>query len=163
MYGATISLPNTPSWRGTRLKKSTETTLPLHLPYHSNNNYNISRFFSPAGYPGRGREFFFLPPRSDRFGDRPSHLSSEVKQPGREIDHLVPRSRIRGAVPPLPNTSSWRVAQLSTGNFPFTFVAVYYIISYRILSYSVASCPTLSYVIMSKYFRRFNAVTSHLH
>jgi hypothetical protein len=26
--------------------------------------------------------------------------------------HLVPRSRIRGAIPPLPNTPSWRGAQL---------------------------------------------------
>jgi hypothetical protein len=29
--------------------------------------------------------------------------------------HLVPRSRMRGAIPPFPNTSSWRGAWLSTG------------------------------------------------
>jgi hypothetical protein len=31
-----------------------------------------------------------------------------VKRPGRETDHLVPRSRMRGSVPPLTRTSSWR-------------------------------------------------------
>jgi len=35
----------------------------------------------------------------------------------------MPRSRMRGAISPLPNTSSWRGVQLSTGgNFNFTFI-----------------------------------------
>jgi hypothetical protein len=40
-------------------------------------------------------------------------LSLRLKRPGREADHsphLVPRSRMRGSIPPLPNTSSWRGA-----------------------------------------------------
>jgi len=45
-------------------------------------------------------------------------ISLGIKWPGREADHLhhlVPRSRMRGAIPPLPNTLSWRGAWLSTG------------------------------------------------
>jgi hypothetical protein len=39
--------------------------------------------------------------------------------------HLVPRSRMRGAIPPLPYTSSWRGAKLSTGTtLPFTFTFI---------------------------------------
>jgi hypothetical protein len=54
-------------------------------------------------------------------------LSLGVKLPGRETDHLrlVPRSRIRGAIPPFPNTPSWRGAELKhrdnwfeVGNIP---------------------------------------------
>jgi len=39
-------------------------------------------------------------------------LSLAVKRLGREADHvyLVARSRIRGAIPPHPNTLSWRGA-----------------------------------------------------
>jgi hypothetical protein len=47
-----------------------------------------------------------------------------AKRPGREADnlHLVLRSRMRGAIPPLPNTSSWRDAQLKhIDNFTFPF------------------------------------------
>jgi hypothetical protein len=51
-------------------------------------------------------------------------LSLGVKRPGRETDHsphLVPRSRMRGGIPPLPNTPSRRGAQLKhTGNFIFS-------------------------------------------
>jgi hypothetical protein len=44
--------------------------------------------------------------------------SSGVKRPGREADHspthlhLVPKSRMREAITPLPNTPSWSGAQL---------------------------------------------------
>jgi len=40
-------------------------------------------------------------------------VSSGVKWPGREMsthNHLQPKLRIRGAIPPLPNTSSCRCA-----------------------------------------------------
>jgi len=40
-------------------------------------------------------------------------LSLGVKRPEREADHwlrLIPRSRMRGAIPPLPNTLSWHGA-----------------------------------------------------
>jgi hypothetical protein len=43
----------------------------------------------------------------------PAVLSLGVKRPGREADHSPPSSaeaRMRGAIPPLPNTSSWRGA-----------------------------------------------------
>jgi hypothetical protein len=42
----------------------------------------------------------------------PGALSPGVKQPGPEDDHsqLVPRSRIRGSIRPLPHTSSWHSA-----------------------------------------------------
>jgi hypothetical protein len=42
----------------------------------------------------------------------PGDLSPDLKRPGREADHLqlVPRSRKRGPIHPLPHTSSWRGA-----------------------------------------------------
>jgi len=62
--------------------------------------------------------FFSSPPRPDRFWGPPRLLSNGyrerfsavVKRPGREADHLheMRRLRMRGAVPSLPNTSSWR-------------------------------------------------------
>jgi hypothetical protein len=44
-------------------------------------------------------------------------LTSEVKRPGREADYfrLMPIIKMHGAIRPLPNTSSWRGAYLSTG------------------------------------------------
>jgi hypothetical protein len=36
--------------------------------------------------------------------------------------HLVPRSRMRGAIPPLPNKPSWRDAQLQHRN-NFSFIS----------------------------------------
>jgi hypothetical protein len=51
-----------------------------------------------------------------------------VKWPGREADHsphLVPRSRMRGAVPP-SNTSSWHGAYISIGTtLPLPYVHAY--------------------------------------
>jgi hypothetical protein len=35
--------------------------------------------------------------------------------------HLVPRSRMRGAIPPLPNTSLWRGTYLSTGTLLYLY------------------------------------------
>jgi hypothetical protein len=55
----------------------------------------------------------------------PGALSLGVRRPRREADHLsrsVPRSRMRGAIPPLPNTPSWRGAHLKhKDNYTFTF------------------------------------------
>jgi hypothetical protein len=42
----------------------------------------------------------------------PGGLSIGVKLPEREADHLVSRPRMHGAIPPLPNTFSWRGVQL---------------------------------------------------
>jgi hypothetical protein len=43
MSGAIRPLPNTPSWRGDQLKKSTGTTLSLPLPYLIALNYKTSK------------------------------------------------------------------------------------------------------------------------
>jgi hypothetical protein len=46
---------------------------------------------------------------------KPGGSFPEIKRTGRVADHsppLVPRLRMRGAIPPLPNTSSWRGAWL---------------------------------------------------
>jgi len=53
----------------------------------------------------------------------PGALSLGVKRPGREADHLhlVPRSRMRGAIPPLPNTPSCHGELEQRDNFTFTF------------------------------------------
>jgi hypothetical protein len=43
----------------------------------------------------------------------PGALSLGIKRPGVKLTthlHLVPRPRMYGAIPPLPNTSSWRGA-----------------------------------------------------
>jgi hypothetical protein len=48
----------------------------------------------------------------------PGALSLGVKRPGREADHSLQSSatsRMRGDIPPLPNTPSWCGAQLRTG------------------------------------------------
>jgi len=34
-----------------------------------------------------------------------------------ELSQLVPRSRMRGAIPPLPNTISWRCFQLKNAGY----------------------------------------------
>jgi hypothetical protein len=66
-----------------------------------------------ASSVGRGWEFFSSPPRPDRLWGSPNLLSngyqrlSTWRQSGRGVKltthlHLVPRSRMRGAIPPLP-------------------------------------------------------------
>jgi hypothetical protein len=54
-------------------------------------------------------------------------LSLAVKQQGRDLTtHFPPvaRSRMRGGIPPLPNTPPWRGAQLkSRDNFTFTLIS----------------------------------------
>jgi len=42
-------------------------------------------------------------------------LSLDVKRPGREGVHLVPRLRMCGAILPLPHTFQWRGGYLCTG------------------------------------------------
>jgi hypothetical protein len=49
-------------------------------------------------------------------------LSLGIKRPGHEVTiplHLVPRSRMCGAIPALPSTPSWRGAQLKHRDFTF--------------------------------------------
>jgi hypothetical protein len=63
---------------------------------------------------GRGWKFFSSPPHPDRLsgpslapypiGNRDMKLTTHL--------HLEPRSRMRGAITPLPNTPLWRGAQL---------------------------------------------------
>jgi hypothetical protein len=81
---------------------------------------------------GRGWEFFFSPPRPQRLWGPPSLLSNEYQSlfpwrwsvRGVKLTthlHLVPRSRMSGAVPAPPNTPPWRGAQLRhRDNFTFT-------------------------------------------
>jgi hypothetical protein len=81
--------------------------------------------------PGRGCVFFSSLPRPERLWGPPSLLSNGYhrllpwgKVAGAWTTHLhpVPRSRMRGPIPPLPNTPSWRGAQLKRrDNFTFTF------------------------------------------
>jgi hypothetical protein len=67
--------------------------------------------------PSRGWEFFSSPPCPDRLWGPPSLLSKGYRGPflwewtGRGVKlttylHLMPRSRMRGAIAPLPNTPS---------------------------------------------------------
>jgi hypothetical protein len=47
--------------------------------------------------------------------------------------HLVPRPRTRGAIPPLPNTPSQRVAQLKAHGLYFYFTLLYFTLPFRLL------------------------------
>jgi hypothetical protein len=75
--------------------------------------YSLNNLIS---IPGRDVRFFSLLPRPDRLWGPPSPLSSGYRgKSGRGVKlttHLllVQRSRESGAVPPEPNTSSWRGA-----------------------------------------------------
>jgi hypothetical protein len=56
-----------------------------------------------------------LGPTQTPIQEVPGALSIGVKRPGREADHSPPFSaevKMRGDIPPLPNTPSWRDAQL---------------------------------------------------
>jgi hypothetical protein len=76
-------------------------------------------------------KFFSSPPRPNRLWGPPSLLSNGYQgllpreQSGRGVKltnhlHLVPRSRMHGAIPPFPNTPSWCGAQLKhRDNFTF--------------------------------------------
>jgi len=56
-------------------------------------------------------------------------LTLGVKRPGREADHSLPSSaevkRMRGDIPPLPNTPSWHGAQLKKHKDNVTFTLPY--------------------------------------
>jgi hypothetical protein len=58
--------------------------------------------------PDRGWELFSSPLHPDLLWGPPSLLFNGYQ----ELCHPVQRSRIRGAIPLLPNTPSWRGAQL---------------------------------------------------
>jgi len=53
---------------------------------------------------------------SSQFGKKIKFISLGVKRSGRGADHSPPSSaevkRMRGAIPPFPNTPSWRGVQL---------------------------------------------------
>jgi hypothetical protein len=60
----------------------------------------------------------------------PGARSLGVKRPGREAYHSPQssaESRMRGAIPPLPNTLSWRDVRLKhTDNFTFTLTCCFF-------------------------------------
>jgi hypothetical protein len=63
--------------------------------------------------PGRGWEFFSVPPRPARLWPAPP--PSLIGNGYQDVKltthlHLMPTSRMRGDIPPLPSTSSWRGA-----------------------------------------------------
>jgi hypothetical protein len=64
---------------------------------------------------GEGNVGVFSPSHRLKTGSR-AHIAFSPMGTGGEAEHshLVPRLRISGAIPPLPTTSSWRAALLST-------------------------------------------------
>jgi len=82
--------------------------------------------------PGCSWEFFSPPPRPDRLWGPYSFLSKGYQglfpwgysRRGVKLTthlHLVPRSRMRGAIRPLPQYALWRGAQLKNRRDNFTF------------------------------------------
>jgi len=80
--------------------------------------------------------FFCSPPRPDQLWCSPSLLSNGYRglfprgKSGRGPKltthlHPVPKLRMRGAIPPLSNTSSWCGSQLKKHRDNFTFFAFY--------------------------------------
>jgi len=57
----------------------------------------------------------------DTKGSFPEGKAAEVVKLTNHL-HLVPRSRMRGAVSPLPNMPPWRGAQLKKHGDSFTFI-----------------------------------------
>jgi hypothetical protein len=72
--------------------------------------------------PGRSKRFFSSPQRPDRFWCPPSLLFSGYRGAlftGREADHAFPSSaevKNDGAIPPLPDMTSWRDSFVFTRN-----------------------------------------------
>jgi hypothetical protein len=60
--------------------------------------------------PCKGKNFLFSTSSRPALGSTqpPIQWVPGVKQPGREADQPVPRSRIRGSLHPFPHTSPWR-------------------------------------------------------
>jgi hypothetical protein len=103
----------------------------IHVRWHKSLSFCISGLrpgWQGVSSPCRGWEFFYLPPHPDRLWGPPSLLSNGYQGlfpwawscRGVKVTthlHLVPKSRIRGVIPPLPNTPSWH-----RGNFTFTLL-----------------------------------------
>jgi len=154
---------------------------PHKLAFHSNRLNATLRFLTVFTYrtvsqydygsfgwmiggssPTKGWEFFSSPPRPDRLCGPTSLLFNVYQglfpwgQSGRGVKltthlHLVPRSRIRRTIPPLPNTPSWRGARLKhRDNFSFTS---YFTVIIRI--FFVFSSFTVSYKQQVLYSDRF--------
>jgi hypothetical protein len=93
----------------------------LRLKWSRDSSVDTATSYGMEG-PGflsrKGPRFFSSPERPDQlWGPGTGGLSPGVKRLGREADHSPPgaESKNDGAVPPLPRTSSWRAAELSTG------------------------------------------------
>jgi len=106
-----------------------------------------SRFDSQQG---QWKDPFSKPPRSDRFW---SHLSNGHRRlfssgkSGRGVKltthiYIQPRLRMRGAIPPLPHTSSWCSALLSTGVF-----TAWCLVKHRNNFTCLLSCPIRSHIL----------------
>jgi hypothetical protein len=82
-------------------------------------------------------------------------LTPGVKWPGVKLTThllLVPRSRMRGAIPPPPNTSSWRGGYFSKGTIlPLLLLNIFNIPVQLVLNY----CPRNTYVWASPYHLRW--------
>jgi hypothetical protein len=130
-----LHYPNTSSWRGAYFTFTTQALLGVGIAQRYSAALRAGRWEGSS--PGRGLGIFLLTTAS-RPALGPTQPSIEwvagapslrVKRQGREADHLhlVPRSRICGVISPVPNTSSWRGAQLRhRNNFTFLLLLLRY-------------------------------------
>jgi hypothetical protein len=101
--------PNMPPWRNVQLKHGDFTYLPTYLSTYR--GVQAGSGAHPASYP---------------MGTKDSFLGGKAAGEWICLLLLVLRSRKRGDIPPLPNTPSWRVAQLL---LPLPYFVVLQIIS----------------------------------